>query len=134
MDEKNENELAVRAQRFKTWQYFLIAVGAHIAVILVFSPQLLGREDTSPETLIQQARLLVEDESYEEALEMYGRVIAQKPEIPAVFRDAERELERARREMLEKARRRAEEAEKEKDDKKEEEKEEDDIFDGLPDL
>ena len=106
-----ETETPQRTTRFSPLKLLGIAIGAHVVVVLLLSPSFFtGGEDTSPEALLRKARELREKEEYQAALETYQRVVQQKPTVPAIFTEAEKEMHQTRLQALEKERQLAEKA------------------------
>ena len=99
-----------RRQFMPLWKLLLLAVGFHIVMTIVGSPgRLFTRNDTTPEGLLAQARDLVQQQKYQEAMDVYGRLLLQKPATPAVFVDAEKEVREVRLKALEAQKKAAEE-------------------------
>lgn len=98
-----------RPRPFPFLAVLAIAVGIHVVAIAATSPSLFGREDTSPDALMEKAQALVDQEQYQAAMEVYQRVLQQKPDVPPVFAQAEQLMQQARIKALEKQRRLEEE-------------------------
>ena len=99
-----------RRQLMKLWQVFLAAFAAHVVFVFLFSPGIFSKEDTSPEGLLKKARELVGKQQFEAALEIYQQIQLQRPQIPAVFEDADKEIREVRLKALEAERKAAEAA------------------------
>jgi len=102
-----------RSRTPRLWQTMLASFLLFGVAVLATSSLGQGKDD-SPEALIKKARELVEQQKYEEAQAVYARIIKMKPPTPAVFLDAEKEINTARLKALE-ARRKAAQAQKEKE-------------------
>lgn len=100
-----------RHELLKPWQLILAVAAAHALVTIVLSPGLFVKEDTSPQGLLEKARNVASNGEYEESLQIYQQVLLQKPQIPAVFSETEKEMGGVRLKMLE-AQRRARETAK----------------------
>lgn len=100
--------LPARRELMKLWQVLLVALGAHIVIFLALSPGLYSRDDNSPEGLLGKARAKVEAEDYEEALKLYQTMLLKKPQLPAFFVEAEKEMHSIRLKALEAQRQAAE--------------------------
>ena len=108
MDSKEKGEL--RSKSPKLWQSLLISCA--LLGTLAAATSFGKKQDTSPEQLIKIARELAEEGKFDEALEKYLLIKNQKPQIPAVFIDAEKEISQVRIKALEAKKKAEEEAKK----------------------
>jgi len=105
------NKGSYRSNTPRLWQTMLASAVLFAVLVLATSSWSKG-EDSSPEALLKKAREHMENQEFEKAQECYAKVIEQREPIPAVFLDAEKEINTARLKALE-ARRKAAQAEKE---------------------
>lgn len=96
-----------RKEFLKLWQLFLAVIMSHAIVVIALSPRLFRKEDTTPGGLLDKARGLAAEEKYEEAFELYQQMLLQKPQLPAIFAEAEKEMGTVRLRALEAQRRSA---------------------------
>ncbi len=92
------------------WKLVAAALAVHAVLILVFSPRLGRADPDSPDALLARARSLRDEGKFETALEIYERVISRKPATPAIFLDAEKEINDVRMKALDAKRKAAEAA------------------------
>ena len=103
-------EAPKRMKLLPLWKLLAMALGAHVLIVLVLSPTMGRVDEKSPQVMLQKARELRKEGKFEPALEAYQMVVNQKPPVPALFSDAERELHETRMESLDAKRREAEAA------------------------
>jgi hypothetical protein len=94
----------------RLWHLVGAVLVVHVVLAVALSPSLFGRDDTSPEGLLKRARELAASEKFEEAQSFYEKMLLQKPEIPAMFADAEREMNEVRVKALQARKKAADEA------------------------
>jgi len=93
---KVKNKGAYRSKIPALWQFLIAALLFHVLLGLALSPNLGKGDESDVNVLIVQARDLVAKEKYDEAMQKYQRIINQKPQMPSVYVDAEREMNEAR--------------------------------------
>lgn len=92
------------------WILLAAAAGAHLVLVVILSPGLFFGDDHSPQVLLERARVMRDNGEYQQAMDIYGQVVRQKPPTPAIFEVAEKELQETRLEALNAERRASQEA------------------------
>jgi len=92
-------------ERIKLWRLLAGATAVHAVVILLLTPIAGDDHARSPEALIEKARDLREAGKLDASVEAYQMALSLKPQVPAIFAEAEKEMHETRLAALKKGRR-----------------------------
>ena len=105
---------AFRSKVPALWQFMIAALLFHVLMALALSPGMGKGDKTDVNVLIKEARELSAAGKFDLAITKYQIILNQKPQLPAVYTDAEREMVETRNRSVKDASNKAKAEEQEK--------------------